>query len=168
MIGEVGIGLASPRGSMSDSNWSWDSRKKKMAIDLNVRPTHLDLIEIDGGTIWTIGPNEEKEETIFEIEHKMPFKPKVLAYFYLYDAPYDRVSLLGAHSQGVAQMMFNNVAVGSEWLAAEVDDKYFRIKHRATGGLSGGQLIGNKMKYRLRYEITNLKHISTRASDFFA
>lgn len=167
MIGDVGIGIAAQRGSMEEASWSWDSRKKKMAIDLKSKPPHLDLVLIDGGTVWSVAAGEKKEEVIFEIEHKMPFRPQVLSYFYCYDAPASHASLLGTHSQGVAMMVFNDVVTGSEWLVAEVDDKYFRIIHKASGGLNGGALIGKAMKYRLRYEITNLKYISPRGSQFF-
>lgn len=167
MNDSVGIGIASSRGSMEDLDWSWDSRRKKMAVDLKELPPHLDLIEIDGGTPWVLNNGERREETVFEIEHKMPFPPKVLTYFYLYDAPYDRASLIGAHSEGIAPMVFNAFGFGSEWLSAEVDEKYFKIRHKAVSQAAGAQFFGRAFKYRLRYEITNLKHISSRASSFY-
>lgn len=162
MNGEVGIGIASPRGSMEDSNWSWDSRKKKMSVDVNSKPPHLDLIEIDGGTIWTVGSNQRREEVILEIEHGLLFKPKVLSYFYLYDAPANMVGLLGSHSANIAWMVFNDVAGGSEWLATEVDEKYLRVRHIAVGGLNGRTMLGRTMKFRYRYEITNLRDMTAR------
>lgn len=164
MIGDVGIAIAGQRGSMEDASWSWDSRKKKMSIDLKSKPPHLDLVLIDGGTAWTVGARETREEVIFEIEHKMPFRPKVLAYFYCYDAGPSFAGIIGAHSQGVAMMVTNDVVRGSEWLQADVDDKYFRVVHKVQGGIEGGTFLGKAFKFRLRYEITNLKYISDRAS----
>lgn len=167
MNDNVGIGIASARGSMDDLDWSWDSRRKKMAVDLKTLPPHLDIIEIDGGTPWILAINERREETIFEIEHKMPFTPKVLTYFYLYDAPFERAGLIGSHSEGIAPMIFNAYGFGSEWLSAEVDEKYFRIRHKAVSQKNSAQFHGRAFKYRLRYEITNLKHINSRASSFY-
>lgn len=159
----VGMAIASPRGEMNEGRWSWDSNKKKMTVNLQSDPKHLDVIEIDGGSQWgssTIANGQTRTEEILKIKHDMPFKPRVLSYFYCYDAPAGRQGILGNYMAEWAPMVFNAVGYGSEELFIRVDEEYLYVMHRATRSTtsSSWQAFGSQFKFRFRYMITNLKH----------
>lgn len=159
----VGVAIAGPRSSMQEGRWSWDSRLKKMTVSLRSKPPHLNMFELDGGSQWLAANtpnNTTRKETLFQIEHNMLYPPRVLCYFYCYDAPVAYLSLLGTYTSEMAPMVLNNPSWGYEYLYAEVDEKYFRVVHEARRQLAANTwaAYGSQFKYRFKYMITNLKH----------
>jgi len=110
------------------------------------------------------GVEQFQEETIFQIEHHLPFKPKFTCYFYVYDSP--SVWNIGAYNLNYFRM-----GVGGEWLRAVSDSKYFKIVHSVSSlGPTGAGITypytmhitnGSVMTLRMKYMIHPVPDIGT-------
>jgi hypothetical protein len=62
----------------------YDSRRPRWQVNLKANPAHLAVLRFTGGTafVGSAGVVSQQEETLLEIEHKLPYTPDVLAYFY--------------------------------------------------------------------------------------
>lgn len=161
--GNVGIGVAAERRSMQDGDWKNDTRKTKLTVSIDKDPSHLQIIEeLSGGTKWTVdlAASAEFTETLFRIEHGLPFTPKFLCYFKCTDAPIALAGNIGQYQQTYATMLTNSFPIGEEWLEAGTDETYFYIIHRvsSTLALSSGDytFYGSDYKFRVRFEILNI------------
>lgn len=163
MNDEMGIAIAEENKSMRDGEWQWDSRKVKLTVDTQQDPPHLKIIEMDGGTKWAMTAGQDREEILYEIEHKMPFKPKFLAYFYYLDVPTGFSLAIGKYDNQQADIVVNAFGYGTEYLIAEVTDKFFRIKHTAHADTTL-TAHGSDFKFRIKYEIMNVKALYTGPS----
>lgn len=161
---DFGMAVAEDNKSMQDHEWRNDSRKTKWAVDLDRKPSHVQILDnLPGGTKWTLGVDSGTKlvETLFVMEHKMPFPPKFLCYFYTKDAPAALAAgVLGMYTQNRAFMMTNSVGIGEEGCYCEVDDKYFYIKHfvdASSVGTAGNTqtFYGSDFKFRVRFELLN-------------
>ena len=162
-MSDYGIGIAADNKSMQDGRWKFDSRKKKLTVDIEAVPKHLDLFTINGGTKWVLNPGDVRSEILFQVEHHMLFPPKFLFFALVTDVPSGFAPLIGFYFSNLAFLRTNNFPVGDEYVYADVDEKYFNIKHVAYGGgIATGTTItayGSDYKFRVRYEILNQKAI---------
>lgn len=164
--GDFGLAIAADNKTMADGGWKFDSRKKKLTVDVNATPSHAQVIEtLSGGTKFVLNAatTTSSEETLFRMEHKMPFRPKVLCYFYVKDAPIAFADSITYYEFNTALMLYNAVALGGEKLYAETDEKYFFINHRAeTYGFGSGNttFYGSDYKYRVKFEILNQRSLT--------
>lgn len=157
---DFGVAFANDDKDMREHSWKYDSRKPKWTVDVKAVPPHLDVFELNGGTKYTRNSAGSSyiEETLFQIEHKMPWPPQFLAFFYTLDTPTGLGSLIGTYTQDHAFMLTNTPATGEEGLYAQVDDTYFYIKHFVeTFGLGVGNntFYGSDYLFRFRYELLN-------------
>lgn len=159
---------------MTEGEFKYDSRKPKMSVDLSVPMGHARLIDMNGGSDWSLTtPNQQMNEVIFEMEHHMPFIPQVLGYFLLRDAPSDRYvqAEVGTYEQSALMITFNNVAMGGESYFLDVDDKYVRVVHSAWGGISVSpsnplRVGGSANKIRVRILVTQFEEIDPIRAGF--
>jgi hypothetical protein len=165
-----GIGIAQPNRDMRDGKWLNDSRLPKLLIDLDKDPPHVDVIEtLAGGTKWFVGAGQVKqyEETLFEIEHKLPFKPTFYCYFYTKDVPSGFSASIGQYTFQHAFMLSNAIGLGEEGLYAGVTDTTFYIKHFLNANpLSDTTFYGSDFKYRIRFELINREALYTGTQNY--
>lgn len=161
--GDFGIGIAADRQSMQDGNWKNDTRKVKLTVSIGKTPAHLQVLDsFSGGSKWVtdLAQVVALEETLFQIEHKLPFKPKFLCYFKCTDSPAPFNMNIGQYQQNIATMLTNSFPIGNEWLEAGSDEKYFFIKHKMSqsgAGIGSNTYYGSDYKFRVRFEILNIK-----------
>ena len=159
---DFGIAIAQEDHGMEDGRWKFDSRRKKVTVDVHTTPKHLDVFNnFSGGTKWAMSPNTVYEEELFKIEHEMPWPPKFLCYFYILDTPVGFAALIGQYDINRTFQLVNAFPNGTERLYAKVDEKYFYIMHRADNGANSLTAYGSDYKYRVRYEIMNQKALFT-------
>lgn len=161
-MSDYGIAIAANGKSMQSGNWKFDSRKKKWTVDLQADPPHVKLFEMNGGTKFVLDSSLtlNSEEILFKVEHKMPWPPKFLCYFFYIDAPLGFADSIGYYGFNNAFMLVNNIEAGGEGLYAEVDDTYFYIKHYAeTYGVGSGNttFYGSDYNFRIKFELLNQK-----------
>jgi len=147
----------------------YDSRKKKVTVDLDPAFKRADVITLDGGTILdTTTPNQSITETLVTIPHNMPFKPQVHGFFYVTDAPdaasKPNVLVVGTYSKTVLDIIDNSVGYGTEAVYMIVTDTNVEIHHdvNSSTGISGANPfhgIGSQAKLRFRYIVTNQRYI---------
>jgi len=164
-LGDYGIAVAEGSKDMREHDWINDTRKSKLAIDIDARPSHLQVLDnLPGGTKLTLPVDAVYSfvETLFVMEHHMPFAPEMLCYFYTKDAPAAlAAATIGMYTQNHAFMLTNAVGIGEEGLYSEVDDKYFYIKHFidvpgiGTAG-NTNTFYGSDFKFRVRFELLNV------------
>jgi hypothetical protein len=89
-MSEQGIFVQNDAEPISDdNNIDFDSRRAHLLIDLNYRPKRFDVIRLVGTALSRSTPGETSE-TLFSIEHGLPFIPKVETYIYVdSDAGFD-------------------------------------------------------------------------------
>lgn len=141
----------------------YNSTRQKLTIDLNAVPKHFDILpKFRAGTkFYTDGSgNKHFEETLFEIEHKLPFTPMVQTFFLSIlpesNATITPSGLAPQYSINTAPIVFNAFGLGSEWLEATADSKYFRIKHYVESqSIYPYTFVGSDAVYRVRYMILN-------------
>lgn len=161
-MADFGIAIAQDDHDMRDGRWKFDSRRPKVTVDVHADPPHLNVLNnFAGGTKWSMSPNTTYEEVLHRVEHKMPFKPKFLCFFYILDTPVTLAGLIGQYDINRTFMLVNSFPNGTEQLYAKVDEKYFYIMHRADNGANSLTAYGQDYKYRIRYEIMNQKALFT-------
>lgn len=152
-----------------DKEILYDSRKRKMTIDLDPALKRADLLTFDGGTrLITTTPNQTISETLWTYNHRMPFRPQVHAYFYVTDAPNaaDVTNGLevGSYYKTNLPIVFNAIGYGDEAITMVVTDKTISLVHTATSGssITGAfpfKGVGNLLKFRFRYLVVNQRAI---------
>lgn len=161
--GNFGVAFSGDDKTMRDKEWKYDSRKSKWTVDIKANPPHLKLFEMNGGNNLplNLGAVQYFEEILFEMEHKMPWPPAFLCFFYVIDAPGGFSSRIGQYSQSNTIMEFN-AAQYQEGLYAKVDSKYFRIYHYTDSfGFGAGtkNFSSSSWKFRIRFELLNQRAI---------
>jgi hypothetical protein len=157
-----------------DKEVLYDSRKKKMTVDLDPVLKRADVITLDGGTrLVTTTPNQTISETLWTYTHKMPFRPQVHAFFYVTDAP-DAAAItnglvVGSYYKTYLPIVYNATGYGDEGIELVVDDKTISLVHTATSGssISGTSPfngVGNLLKFRFRYIVVNQRAIDVGSS----
>lgn len=157
-----------------DKEVLYDSRKKKMTVDLDPALKRADVLEMNGGTrLVTTTPNQTITETLWTYSHKMPFRPQVHAYFYVTDAPNaaDVTNGLevGSYYKTNLPIVFNAIGYGDEGIQMIVTDKTISLVHTATSGSSittssPFKGVGNLLKFRFRYIVVNQRAIDVGSS----
>lgn len=149
-------------GSDIDHENKYDSRRTKLTLDPDADPAHFDVININGGTKWTIPATDTTlyQETLVRIKHNLPFKPQFIAYFYVTDIKSALMSnsLHALYSINQVFMVFNAINLGEEWLEADADNQYFYIYHKANAfgyGSAPWVTEGSNYQFRIRYFIFN-------------
>ncbi len=163
-MSDYGLAIARDGKNMGDGAWKFDSRKKKWTVDVNADPKHVRLFEMNGGTKFVLDAAMTlyTDEILLRVEHKMPWPPKFLCYFYYIDAPLGFADSIGYYGFNNAFMLSNNISAGGEGLWAEVDATYFYIKHYAeTYGAGAGNttFYGSDYNFRIKFELLNQKAI---------
>jgi len=155
-------------GSTSDD---YDSRIPVLSIDMEDPLKHADVIELRGGTVWTeaAGVYNSWSEVIWEKRHGLKFKPKVLSYYYVIDAPARSATpilSIGQYYPNVLQAP-SGIPYGSEYWTTEADEEFIRIRHTGSQfsstspGFNGAYLgLGNDVKFRFKYLITQSPDIA--------
>ena len=157
-----------------DKEVLYDSRKKKMTVDLDPALKRADVLMMDGGTrLVTSTPNQTITETIWTYTHKMGFKPQVHAYFYVTDAPnaadVTNGLVVGSYYKTNLYIVFNAIGYGDESIRMVVDDKTISLVHTATSSPSVTSAspfkgVGNLVKFRFRYIVVNQRDIDVNTT----
>lgn len=152
-----------------DKEILYDSRKKKMTVDLDPALKRADVLDLNGGTRLVTGtPNQTITETLWSYNHRMGFRPQVHGYFYVYDAPNaaDIINGLevGSYYKTILPVVTNAIGYGDESITMVVTDKTVELVHTATSGASittsnTFKGVGNLLKFRFRYLVTNQRAI---------
>lgn len=157
-----GLVIANADGNLRQHQ-IYDTRKKKLTVDVNIEPPHLNIIEsLSGGTKFSVAAADTslKEETLLTIPHQLGFKPMFLVYFYPTKTPDLFSGSLRQYSINMAFMLYNAIALGDEWLEADADNINLYIKHKAIrfgfGGPDPYVFYGSDYTYRIRYMIFNV------------
>lgn len=140
---------------------SYDSSHDIVQAALSKDPSHINVINpLQQATAYNITLNsgtdiQYREETLFQVEHNMPFAPDFICYFYCYDSPTpDEI--------GSYRLDYYRVGFGGEYIQAYTDDKYFKIVHsvRLSGAPPGTTYPttiaingASQRKYRVKYII---------------
>ena len=112
-------------------------------------------------------------ETLWTYTHKMGFRPQVHAYFYVTDSPNSadvtNGLVVGSYYKTFLPIVFNAVGYGDESIRMVVDDKTVSLVHTATSGPSVTSSfpfkgVGNLLKFRFRYLVTNQRAIDVGTS----
>ena len=157
-----------------DKEILYDSRKKKMTVDLDAALKRADVLELDGGTrLVTSTPNATITETLWTYKHRMPFRPQVHAFFYVTDAPnaadITNGLVVGSYYKTTLPIVFNAIGYGDEGISMVVDADTISLVHTATAGsaISGSNQfkgVGNLLKFRFRYIVVNQRAIDVGSS----
>lgn len=142
---------------------TFDTRKSKVTTDMDPVLKHADVLQLNGGTIVN-GVNQLVGEVLFKLPHGLGFRPKILSYFYVNDAPGDILTgvEIGTFSPDVLGVIINAVGYGSELIWVDADEVNMYVKHSVYGYTSTFKGNGNRIKYLLRYIITGMEDISPR------
>jgi hypothetical protein len=158
----VGLAIADDSGDLG-TDAVFDTSRQKLTVDLDASPKHFDILpKFNAGTkFYSDGSgNKSFEETLFKIEHKLPFEPMIQAFFLRVlaekDATISEIGLAPQYSINTAPIIFNAMGLGSEWLEATADSKYFYIKHYVESTvITPYTFVGSDAVYRVRYMILN-------------
>ena len=147
----------------------YDSRKKKITVDLDPALKRADVIQMDGGTrLVTSTPNQTITETLWTYNHKLGFRPQVHAFFYVTDSPNSaditNWLVVGSYYKTNLPIVFNAIGYGDEGISLVVDEKTVSLVHTATSGMFVTTSfpfkgVGNLLKFRFRYLVTNQRAI---------
>jgi hypothetical protein len=171
-------GIIFSNNGIENGKFEYDSRKQKVIMNLKQVPKHVDVIEMDGGTVphstSTSGSlSLVLSEVLFRIEHNMPFKPRVEGFFDVTEQGKIHGGVLdnspgpgvGAYYRNWLPLITNAFGYGEEQIVMEIDSVYITVKHTAyTWGSTEFFGIGNNCKFNFRYLITNLPDISEPVS----
>lgn len=152
----VGYGLVIPDSSGDFGVGAvFNSTRQKLTIDFEADPKHFDILSnFNAGTrFYTDGSgNKSFEETLFQIEHKLPFTPMVQTFFFNTAGG----AVAQQYSINKAPIVFNAFGLGSEWLEATADSQNFYIKHYVESQSTFPYtFVGSNAVYRVRYMILN-------------
>ena len=142
-----------------DSRNLWyDSRNTRMNIALDRDPPHLQLLKIGGGTALScgLGPTTVTE-TLFTMEHHLPYKPRVLVYFYS-----DQIS---PPAYAVGTLYYGAIGPIEDYVGYVVTDTTFSIVHTllSWGGLSYTSTAPS-FKLQIKYMIFSIP-VNKKVSD---
>lgn len=145
--------LFSSNDNSVNSLVDYDSRNKKIHIQYDEDPKHLDIIDLTGGTVY---PNDGNlyTETLFQIKHGLPFIPNCFVYFFVKEAPDS-----GSFFQFIGQFTKNYFLMSGtspfgDFIYYTIDDTFFSIKHDYSNGVGGGQ-ESDQFKFKIRYMLTS-------------
>ena len=144
---------------------TFDTRKSKVTTDMDPVLKHVDVLNLNGGTIVN-GVNTLVGEILFSMPHGLGFRPKILSYFYVNDAPGDILTgvEIGTYSPDVLGVIINAIGYGSELIWVDADEKNMYVKHSVYGTTSTFKGNGNRVKFLLRYIITGMEDIMPHQS----
>lgn len=143
---------------MEASNLWYDSRRTRLQIALDRDPPHLQLLKTGGGTALSCGlAPTVVTETLFTMEHHLPYKPRVLVYFFA-----DPVANAG---YGVGRLFYDVGGAIEDSVGYVVTDTTFSIVHTLTsyGGLAYTSTAPSK-KLQIKYMIFSIP-VNKKVSD---
>lgn len=163
-----GIIISEPNKDLSEGSLIYDSRRRKLNTDFRANPKHIDTFDLNGGTKFVTENGQTNRETLWSLEHKMPFKPFPLIYILTTDAPAAWNKALGRYTLNNAPMVVGAVSstLGEELLYVTVDATHIKIIHKHNGpalGTGNATAYGSDFKFRVRYMITNQRSPFTSA-----
>ena len=113
------IGLQIAKKDIEEKNLQYDSTKPRLQIAVDRDPSHLGLIDVKGtALVSAVGNGYYAEETLFTVNHRLGYKPKVLIYYFDY--------VFGFYSVG---KFFYNFGAFDDYLGFEVDEQNLYVKH---------------------------------------
>lgn len=148
----IGIRFAPDGGNLRDDGAEYDSTRKHILIDPKANPKHMDILTMSGGSAFA-GDNVQREETLFSIEHELPFIPKCMVYFYVTDAPALHVASIGQYIGDDFPM--SGTGAFTDVIYYTVDQTHFKIKHQHQSQGGSGASQANQWQFRIKYMITN-------------
>lgn len=118
----------------------------------------MDILEMTGGTALTLPAVGSTEETLFEIEHKLPYTPEVMVFFYM--AASDG---LATEEYAVDRLIYSgSIGTMTDVIYASVDERYFRLKHLFERYFDAAPTTSTAPQFSLRvkyYILSNDSHI---------
>lgn len=129
---QKGIVVAQDGASLTSADTQYDSRKKRLMINLRPDLKHVALLEMVGGTALqtNAGNGYHNEEILFgPFPHKLGFTPRCLVYFYVESINGDP-NAVGAGGYGDSVYFYSGSSGTIEdKIFFVVDDTNFYIKH---------------------------------------
>lgn len=152
-------GILLTDGPIDTGKVLYDSRKKKMTVDLDPSMKHIDLLPLNGGQIKD--GVVTFQETIWKIPHNLPFIPLVLGFYYVTDRPSGITTSveIGTFQKKNLWLVTNAFGYGDESVQLKADDKYVWLQHYVNGSTSTFKGNGSAVKFNFRYIITNLPDV---------
>jgi hypothetical protein len=153
-------GILLTNGPIDKGDVLYDSRKKKMTVDLDPMLQHIDLIPLNGGQIKD--GIVTFEEIIWSIPHKMPFAPLVFGFFYVTDRPSGITTSveIGTFQKQSLSLVANAFGYGSELVELKADKDNVWLRHFVSGQNAAYKGNGSAVKFNFRYIITNLPDVT--------
>lgn len=152
-----GIFIAEP-GKNVDQALQYRSDEQHYQVNLLKNPPHLDIQEFRGGTGWASNTTESKEETLFSIEHGLPYTPEILIYLYVKSYNGSTTDPAAGTYSEKAIIMSGSAGAVADALYAKVDSKYFKIVHGFENFLAVSYTSdADKYLIRLKYYILSNK-----------
>lgn len=152
------FGMILSDNDLNNSVPNYDTRKQKVTVDLNPSISHAAILHKDAGTVLTSSTvGAQVVETLWTMQHNMPFKPRVEGFFTVTSIPNDRhcEAVVGTYQKTLLWITVNAIGYGTEKVEMKVDDFNISLVHTAVCGGSGFVGCGNLLKYDFRYLITN-------------
>lgn len=158
-----GIYIAKDGKSVGKNNNRFETDRPHLQVNLKREPFHLDIVEFDGGTnlVSPGGSAFDQTETLFSIEHGLPYTPEILMYLY--------VTSYGGDPNDLKAGLYTNkllvLASGlvGDLIYAEVDDTEMRIVHRLADEFGFGY-TSDAADYEIRlkyYILSNDSHLDS-------
>lgn len=143
-----------------DRKLIYDTRNQRLKVHINEGTNRLRSFVGNGGT-GLVSNGVEVYETLYEIQHNLKFRPKVLFYIYCLDAPPDYVSRIGGYSGDAFLFLEQPSIFFYSVVYYEVDETYFRIVHSYFAP-DATPSIADNWQFRFKYMITDtVGHVST-------
>lgn len=129
-MSQRGILVAQDGASIQSKDPQYDSRKRRLLINLQSDLKHLDFKEFTGTALVTnAGNSYHNEEILFTLPHKLGFDPKCLVYFVV-EAISGDINAAGTGGYGNNKYFYSGSSGTIEdkiWF--DTDDVNFYIKH---------------------------------------
>jgi len=133
-----------------------DSRRHRMNVNLTKDPAHLKILDdFSGGSALPAVFAVEQREVLYRIEHKLPYTPEVLAYFYVKSYDGNPAHAFAGYYSGQLYVYSRFVfTFTDDQIFIEVDDKEFRIVHTLFDPVGDPYTSdANKYIFRIKYYI---------------
>lgn len=143
-----------------ESNLIYTTDRNQLKVDVTADPPHLGFLNpITGFTnLTTTSSSPLASEVLFQVEHRMPFRPSVSLYMNIVDTPVNYAYYIGSYTVDFLRL-------GGTLVYADVDDKYFYIRHDMYYNFNMGapatqtETEMNLLKIRAKYLISNARYV---------
>lgn len=129
---------------------SFTTDRDHWLVDLDANPKRFNIITLRG-TALTMG----QQETLLTINHGLNYQPKVMAYFYVGDAPFDpdnRFQAVGTYQKD--RYVYAASGTISDVLKIEVTPTQFKVIHH-NASTAAYTSTANTFDVTLKYYITS-------------